>query len=120
MGEKAGFDKDLELAKVEIYAEYLHSLVNLSFTLVFLVVTVLIAVYSIIPISGFPIELQSLIKALLMIVVTFVYIIYYCIFYEKRYKDGIKELSKMLEYIKKGIELPKLEGIIIKGKRKAE
>lgn len=106
-GERKAIDKDAELLKVQIYAERCHTKFTLFVSLLF---GILIA---------FAIALFTLLHerhiSFLQFSASFLFVFGFCFLYVyytmKDYKESFKEISHMIEKVKEGEELPKLENL---------
>jgi predicted histidine transporter YuiF (NhaC family) len=102
------YNNDLELLKIQIYSERAHSRLTSQVTNIYAIFIGFIAFFytlfyeNVLPIFGFTIGLA-------IFVIGTIYETYHI---RQVFKRDIKKISDMIETVKKGKELPKLEDLV--------
>jgi VIT1/CCC1 family predicted Fe2+/Mn2+ transporter len=99
-------NRDIDLMKIEIYADRSHAVLTTMLAFVFAVLLALFAVLFTLLLQKASIILLALVWVV-MIVFTFPSALYII----ADYKEDVGTISTMMEMVKKGIELPELEKI---------
>jgi FtsH-binding integral membrane protein len=104
-GKLKKIDRDTELLKIQIYADSCHARYTLILSSVFAVVVSFLVGFN----TLYYEKIMPLDVWIISIIVVSAFAFYEVYRFIRRYKKDMKEISDMIEKVKEGRELPRLE-----------